>query len=123
MKEEVWFDYTGIANIIALHSVQDNFRVSYSNWFGSDRNAVVVLKPDDTKMKFIMSRKGLYYTDMSSIIGRPSKVGVFNQVTSVEENLTKYTQRDINKARAAQKFQIMYNNISTTKLLDIIATN
>ena len=26
MKEEVWFDYTGIANIIALHSVQDNFR-------------------------------------------------------------------------------------------------
>ena len=69
LKEEVWFDYTGIANIIALRSVQENFRVLYSNWFGSDRNAFVVLKPDDTKMKFIMSRKGLYYTDTSSIIG------------------------------------------------------
>ena len=69
MKEEVWFDYTGIANIIALHSVQDHFRVSYSNWFGSDRNAFVVLKPDNTKMKFTMSRKGLYYTDTSSLIG------------------------------------------------------
>ena len=32
LKEEVWFDYNGIANIIALHSVQDHFRVSYSNW-------------------------------------------------------------------------------------------
>ena len=28
-KEDVWFDYNGIANIIALHSVQDHFRVSY----------------------------------------------------------------------------------------------
>ena len=123
MKEEVWFDYAGIANIIALHSVEDNFRELYSNWFGSDRNASVVLKPDGTKMKFIMSRKGLYYTDTPSIIEWPSKAGVFNQVALVEENLTKYTQRDINKAKAARKFQVMYNNISTTKLLNIIDTN
>ena len=31
MKEEVWFDYNGIANIIAQHSVQDHYKVSYSN--------------------------------------------------------------------------------------------
>ena len=91
MKEKVWFDYNIIANIIALHSVQDHFRVSYSNWFGSDRNAFVVIKPDNTKMKFTMSRKGLYYTDTLSLIGQPSKAGVFNQVASVEKNLTKYT--------------------------------
>ena len=101
IKEEVWFDYTGIANIIALHSIQDNFRVLYSNWFDSDRNTFVVLKPDNTKMKFIMLRKGLYYTDTSRLIGQPSKAGVFNQVALVEENLTKYTQRDINKAKEA----------------------
>ena len=101
MKEEVWFDYNGIANIIALHSIQDHFRVSYSNWFGSDRNAFVVIKPDNTKMKFTMSRKGLYYTDTSSLIGQPSKAGMFNQVASVKENLTKYTQRSVDQAKAA----------------------
>ena len=31
MKEEVLFDYNGIANIITLHPVQDRFKVSYSN--------------------------------------------------------------------------------------------
>ena len=121
LKEEVWFDYTGIANIIALRSIQESFRVSYSNWFDSNRNAFVVLKPDNTKMKFTMSRKG--HTDTSSIIGRPSKAGVFNQVASVEENLTKYTQRDINKAKDARKFQVIFNNISTPKLLNIVDTN
>ena len=78
MKEEVWFDYNGIATIITLHSVKDHFKVSYSNWFGDDRNAFVVIKPDNSKMKFTMSRKGLYYTDTLGLIERPSKVGVFN---------------------------------------------
>ena len=77
MKEEVWFDYNGIANIIVLDSVQDHFRVSYSNWFGSDCNGFVVITPDNTKIKFTMSRKGMYYTDTSSLIGQPSKAGVF----------------------------------------------
>ena len=69
LKEEVWFDYNGIANIIALHSVQDHFKVLYSNWFRSDRNAFVVIKPDNSKMNFTMSRKGLHYTDTSGLIG------------------------------------------------------
>ena len=123
MKEEVWFDYNGIANIIALHSVQDHFRVSYSKWFGSDHNAFVVIKPNNSKMKFTMSRKGLYYTDTSSLIGEPSKTGVFNQVASVEENLTKYTQRSVDQAKEAQRFQVMFNNISTPKLLNIVDNN
>ena len=95
MKEEVWFDYNVIANIIALHSVIDHFKVAYSNWFGTNRNTFVVIKPDNSKMKFTMSRKGLYYIDTSSLIGRPSKGGVFNQVASVEENLTKYTKMSV----------------------------
>ena len=68
IKEEVGFDYNGIANIIALHSVQDHLKVSYSNRFGTNRNAFVVIKPDNSKMKFTMSRNGLYYTDISSLI-------------------------------------------------------
>ena len=72
MKGEVWFDYNGIANIITLHSVQEHFRVSYSNWFGNDHNAFVVIKADNSKMKFTMSRKGLYYTDTLGLIGQPS---------------------------------------------------
>ena len=124
IKEEVSFDYNGIAIIIALHSVQDHFKVSYSNWFSSDRNAFVVIKPDNTKMKFTMSRKGLYYTDTSNLIGQLSKAGVFNQVASVEENLTKYyTQRSADQAKAAQRFQVMFNNISTPKLLNIVNKN
>ena len=66
-----------------------------------------------------MLRKGLYYIDKSGLIGRPSKAGVFNQVTSVEKNLTKYTQRSVDQAKKAQRFQVMFNNISTTKLLHL----
>ena len=123
MKEEVWVNYNGIAHIIALHSVQDHFRVSYSNWFGSNGNAFVVIKPDNTKMKFTMSRKGLYYTDILSLIGQPSKAEVFNQVASVKENLTKYTQRSVDQAKEVRRIQVMFNNISTPKLLNIVDNN
>ena len=123
LKEVVWFDYNGIANIIKLHSVQYYFRVSYSNWFGTDCNACVVIKPDDAKMKFTMSQKGLYYADVSELIGQAPKSGVFNQVASVEENLIKYTQRSIDQAKAARRFQVMFNNISTPKLLNIVHKN
>lgn len=34
LKEEVWFDPNGIANIVALHIVQAQFNVNYSNWSG-----------------------------------------------------------------------------------------
>ena len=44
LKKEVWFDYNGIASITPLHCVQDQFKVLYSDWFGSDRNAFVVIK-------------------------------------------------------------------------------
>ena len=67
-----------------------------------------------------MLRKGLYYTDTLGLIGRPSKAEVFNQVASVEENLTKYTRRRIDQTKKARRFQVMFNNISTTKLLHIV---
>ena len=109
--------------MIALHSVQDHFKVSYSNWFGTNRNAFVVIKPDNSKMKYTMSRKGLYYTDTSGLIERPSKVGVFNQVTLVKGNLTKYTKRSVDQAKKTRRFQVMFINISTTKLLQIVNDN
>ena len=74
-------------------------------------------------MKLIMLRKGMYYTDTSSLIGQPSKAGVFNQVASVKENLIKYTQSGIDKTKAARKFQVIFNNISIPKLLNIVDTN
>lgn len=79
IQEEVWFDYNNIAKIIALHHVQCYFKISYSNWFGSDNNAFVVIKPDNTMMKFPTLKRGLYYTNTSSLIRLPpNKEGVFN---------------------------------------------
>ena len=74
-------------------------------------------------MKFTMSRKGLYYTDTSSLVGRPSKVGVFNLVASVKKNLTKYTKRSVVQAKKAWRFKVMFININTKKLLQIIGNN
>ena len=54
LKKEVRFDSNSIANIIALYSFQDQFKVSYSNWFGNKHKAFVVIKPDNTKMKLTM---------------------------------------------------------------------
>ena len=123
MKEEVWFDCNNIANIIALHSGHDHFKVSYSNWFVKDHNAFVVIKPGNSRMKFTMSRKGLYYTNTSGLIGRPSKAGVFNQIASVKENRTKYTKKSVKKAKKVRWFQVIFNNISTKKLLHIVDNN
>ena len=48
---------------------------------------------------------------------------MFNQVKSVKENLTKYTQRSVDQAKEAQRFQVMFNNISTQKLHNIVNNN
>ena len=56
-------------------------------------------------------------------ISTTTKAGVFNQVASVKENLNKYTKRNVNQAKRAQRFQVMFNNISTKKLIQIVNNN
>ena len=48
---------------------------------------------------------------------------MFNQVASVEKNLTKYTKRSVEQANKARKFQVMFNNISTKNLLKLVDNN
>lgn len=69
-----------------------------------------------------MSRKGLYYTDTFLLIGKPSNTGVFNQVASIKENLTKYTKKSIKQADMKQNIA-MFNDIRTKNLLNIIDNN
>ena len=100
----MWVNYNGIANII-------------------DINKFVVVKPDNSKMKFTMSRKGLYYTDTSPLIEKHLKVGVFSQVVSVKENFTNYTKRSTKTGGQGKKLQVTFKNISTKSLLKMIDNN
>ena len=68
-------------------------------------------------------QKGFYYADVSDIIGQTPKAGVFSQVVSIKENLTKYTKKSVDQAKKARKIQVMFNNISTKKLIHIIDNN
>ena len=82
------------------------------------------MKSDNSKIKFIMSRKGLYYImDTSPLIGMPLKTGVFSQVALVKENLTNYTKRSMEQADKIKILQVTFNNISTKNLLKMINNN
>ena len=58
----VWYDPSGIANIVSLANVMKKYHVT----FDSNDNMFVVTKPDGTVYRFTQSESGLYYYDLSA---------------------------------------------------------
>jgi hypothetical protein len=89
----VWFSTRAITNIIPLHNLIDQYRVTYK----SDNLMFVVQRESESKpnMKFKMHKSGLHYYD-------PRKEQHLTFVNTVSENKTGFTKRQIKCAEIAR---------------------
>jgi hypothetical protein len=111
----VWYNPKGIANILSLARVKERgYRVTFDS---SDGNAFHLHKPDGMVRVFNQSPKGLYYLDTKA-----DQVHV-TMVNTVEDNGTKYSQRDYSKAELARKIQKIIGRPSTKTFLSIVDNN
>jgi hypothetical protein len=111
----VWYNPKGIANILSVARVKERgYRVTFDS---SEGNAFHIHKDDGTVRVFNQSPKGLYYMDTKS-----AQEAVI-LVNTVEDNGTKYSQRDYSKAEQARKLQQIIGRPSTKTFLSIVDKN
>ena len=109
---EVWYNPTGIANILSLSNVEKHYRVTYDS--GAEK-AFVVHKPDGSANRFVQSEKGLFYLDVNTV-----DTILVNTVADKKSN---YTVRDYKQALLARKLQNMIGRPSTRDFLHIVDNN
>ena len=77
----------------------------------------MITKPDGTTRVFQQSEKGLYFIDTSR-----AHLGT-SLVTTVDENKTRYTNRDYSRAVLARKIQATISRPSTKSFINIVERN
>jgi hypothetical protein len=107
----VWFYPQGIANILSLALVQKQFYITFDS---TNNNGFIV--HNESKRKFVMSVRGLYYCDMGKEEG---DVLVGDGITTVDKNKVKYTDANVALANRARKFQET-TGASLQTFLDIV---
>ena len=59
----VWYDQSGIANILSLHNVSNHCRIQYDNLTDG---VMIVTTPSGQKHIFLPSAEGLFHLDLSN---------------------------------------------------------
>jgi hypothetical protein len=95
----VWYDPNGIANILSLTNVKKQHHVAYDS---RDGDTFVVKTTNGKERKFECGSLGLYYYDTSAYQQYVSNVFT----TTVAENESKYSKRDVDRAKAARLLQV-----------------
>jgi Zinc knuckle len=100
---QVWYNTKSLANILSLAEVRKICRVTMDT---SKAAEIVVYKHNGEKIKFVESGNGLYYydTDMPKARNTSSE---YSFVSSVVENKTKYTNRQVTDADLAKRVYAM----------------
>jgi hypothetical protein len=110
---QVWYNPNGIANILSLSRVkQRGFRVTFDS---GNTNEFHVHKSNGTKRVFKQSSRGLYYADTA-------QVGIA-LVNTVEDNKSKFTNRDYSRAVIARKTQKMIGRPRNHTYINIVQNN
>jgi hypothetical protein len=113
----VWYNPTGIANILSLAKAKERgYRVTFDS---AEGNAFHLHKDDGTVRVFQQSPKGLYYLDTKTGHDHDE----MSLINTVEDNGTKYSQRDYSKAELARKIQKIIGRPSTKTFLSIVDKN
>ena len=111
---EVWFDERAITNILSLKNVKKQFRVTLDTEDDAG-GALVVHKPDGTKLLFVMHDNGLHY--------HHTKNRQMTLVNTVKKNAEGYSKRQVEAAKRAREFQSTVGHPSTADLKNIIKAN
>ncbi len=109
---EVYFDPNGIANILSMAKIAQDFDVKYDS---KDGNKFIVSRESTgTYREFKQSPNGLYYHDLRADLKRKSGVAFVN---TVAENKNKYSRRAYIRATRARK---LHNSLGRPSLRDFI---
>ena len=108
----VWYDPSGIANILSFKNVCEKYDVTYD----PQRRAFVVTKPNGKVFVFKQSASGLHYLDTKADSG-------VTLVNTVADNWSKYTNDDYLRAMQARELQVKIGRPSLKDFLKIIAEN
>jgi hypothetical protein len=111
---EVWYFAEGIANILSLSRVKERFRVTYDS---AADNSFLVHKPDKI-LRFREATQRLYYFDTAE----RGEVGTI-LVTTVKDNMTKFSAYDISKAKLARSVQQCIGRPSTQDYIRFVREN
>jgi hypothetical protein len=113
----VWFHPGGIANILSMVNMIAKYHVTYDSHEGEHPNQFCVHKDDGTIRKFLQSKRGLYYLDTATTENHTVLV------TTVEENKSKYTNRDYSRAKLARQIQILVGRPELKDFLRYLENN
>ena len=107
---QVWYHPSGIANILSLARVREKgFKVEYDH----DRNCFTIMKDGDKPHVFYQSPRGLYFLDTSQVEGHLL-------VSTVENNKSKFSQRDYLQAVKARQIMRIIGYPSLQQYLAIL---
>ena len=82
----------------------------------------MVHKDDGNHKYFTQSKNGLYYLSSSALVTRETDHGEM-LVNTVEDNKSKYTNRDYSRAVLARKIQNIIGRPSTRSYIDMVKNN
>ena len=119
----VWFYPDGIANILWLSRVKDKFRVTYD----STVDNVFHVHKHDKILKFREATRRLYYFDTYARF-EDFDVEVSDSegtvlINTVEENASRFSAYDFNKAQQARQLQCRIGRPSTAHFIHIVKNN
>lgn len=107
----VWYHPNGIANIHSLARAKERgHKVTYDS---EDGNCFKVIKPDGTVRVFSQSERGLYYMSTKDVA----------LVNTVEDNRSRYNNRDYSRAVYARKLQSIIGRPNTRRCMSIVERN
>ena len=114
----VWYHPEGIANILSMSLIEEQYPVTYSKEVG-----FVIHKGDGTVRRFIRSSKGLFYMDVSQSREAETTTEDTALLITVANNQSKYTPNEYRMAKLARKVQCMIGRPSTKDYLDLVDSN
>jgi hypothetical protein len=106
-KKEVWFSKDAITNIISLSNLIQQYRVTYDS---NDLMFIVHREPGTPNMEFRMHESGLHYYDP-----RKMKNEQMAFVSTVAENMSRFTKREIKGAEVARS---LYRTLDRPSMKD-----
>ena len=127
--KDVWYFPGGVANILALCNVEDNFEVKYKP------GEFTVVRPDGSERKFQRVGRGIYGCDITvrnedgsafnsqGTASETMDLEGFSALETVEEKASKYTARQYKQALLARRVQNSIGFPTTRDFLKIVSKN
>ena len=114
---DVSYAPSAVANILSLSEVEEKYKVTYVQG-----KAFVVHVNDGVKFTFEKRKNGLYACNFLSVADTVRRLKYYSMVTTVQENESLYTKREVAAARKAKDFIREVGYPSTGEAIKLIKT-